>query len=266
MSTLEMIEQGSGDLIILFHGAASHSGQWRLLIDRLQSKYRVIGFNQYGYGQSPPWTAAHPMTFQDQIAPVLKYAQSHAGPIHLVGHSHGASLAALIATRLGERVQSLSLYEPNSFCILDPAHPQQRARYELIKAGFGDLAARREDPKSRALFAEELLNFWLGADAWSRLTERLQGQLISLMDPTINEVHAALHCPIDIAPLNRLADRVLLMFDPHTPPAALEVSQRYHALLPSCRIQTFPRGGHLAPVFHPQLVNDVICEHVTRCS
>ena len=266
MSTLEMIEQGEGQLVVLFHGAASHSGQWRQLIDRLKSNYRVVGFNQYGYGRSSSWSEARAMTFKDQVKPVIEYLKSQTGPLHLVGHSHGATLAALTATLVGDRVRSLSIYEPNSFCVLDQDAPRQREQYELIRSSFGDLAARGATPETQAIFAEELLDFWLGRGAWRKLPDRLQGQLISMMKPTINEVHAALHCPIDIRPLYHLKNRVLLMFDPHTPPAALEVSQCYQALLPHCRTQQFPHGGHLAPVFHPHQINEAICHHLEFCA
>ena len=266
MRDLEMIEQGDGELVVLFHGAASHSGQWRSLINQLKSSYRVVCFNQYGYGNSPSWSAAHAMTFEDQVKPVVNYLNAKPGGVHLVGHSHGGTLAALTAITLGDRVKSLSIYEPNSFRILQPDDSQHMTQYEIIKSSFGDLNERGSTLKSKALFAEELLDFWLGQGAWIALPQRLQDQLISLMDATIGEVHAALHCPIDITPLKRLKARMLLMFDPHTPPAALEVTHRFCEILPQCKVQTLPHCGHLGPIFHADRVNQVICQHLKSCT
>ena len=39
---LHKYETGSGQIVVLCHGAASHSGQWKALIKELAQDYRVI--------------------------------------------------------------------------------------------------------------------------------------------------------------------------------------------------------------------------------
>ena len=249
------------ETVVLLHGAASHSGQWRLLIDQLRSQYHVITFNQFGYRGSPHWPRDRPMTFADQAAPIIDALHAIRGPLHIVGHSHGGSIAALVTLALTERVASLSMYEPNAFGILD-THDATSKQLSVIRQQFGDLDHKRAHVELHPQFAEELLDFWLGVGAWRQLSSRLRAQLIEAMAPTIGEVYAALNSVVDLRGLERLASRALLMYDPNTPPLARAVSERLCALLPHCRVATFVDRGHLAPVMYPELINASIIEHI----
>lgn len=262
---LSQYESGSGRIVVLCHGAASHSGQWRSLIKALSSHYRVIAFDQYGYRNSPVWTAKHPMLIQDQAAPIIKVLvdilQSEPQTIHLVGHSHGASIAAFIATELREYIASISMYEPNTFGLLQSSE-EDLLLYQEIVQSFGDLQTRMSTLESRKLFAEDLMNFWLGDESWASLDERLKSQLIAVMKPTAKEVYSALYSHFDLSPLYMLGNRVQMMYDPHSPAAARLVTERYIALLEKARVVTFDHCGHLAPIFHAERVNKTIVEHI----
>ena len=200
------------------------------------------------------------MLMADQVAPIIKRLQALSGPIHLVGHSHGASLAALTAVELEDRVASLSLYEPNSFgALIDDG---LEASHQEIISRFGDIETRMDTPETRRRFAEDLMNFWLGQGAWDQLKGEMRDQLVGVMEPTAREVYAALYSPFSLAALTPLQARTLLMFDPHTPPAARLVSDRFQARMPACHVAHFPRRGHLAPIIHAAEVNRVIIAHI----
>jgi pimeloyl-ACP methyl ester carboxylesterase len=262
MDRLAMFEYGAGDLVVLCHGAASHSGQWRSLIEQLAPSYRIVAFDQYGYRNSPKWTKNRPLMIADQAEPILQYLNTQTGPIHLVGHSHGSTIATHLVGHLKDRISSLSIFEPNAFGALDTNHTEEQSMFDEIRRAFGDVEERMSTLESRTHFAKELLNFWLGAGAWQNLTEKLRTQLISMMKATAKDVYAALNSPIDLAPLQLIESRILFMFDPHTPRLAQVVSQQYLEVLPNCTVHTFPHCGHLAPIFHTERVNQVIIEHI----
>ena len=264
MSVLQRFERGEGELVALLHGAASHSGQWRALIAQLTPTYRTIAWDQYGYRGSPAWSELRPLQIHDQVAPLLSHLQAQSGPIHIIGHSHGATLAALLATQLGDRVSSLMLYEPNNFGVLDHTCDKQRAEYESVRAAFGDLDARMSTLSARAEFAQDLLNFWLGPQAWDTLSERVRAQLIESTLPTSLEVYAALHDTFEVPLLRTLGERLLLAYDPHTPPLALAVTRRYRELLSGCTVETLPHAGHLGPITHAERFNQIVMNHLAR--
>ena len=250
--------------VLLMHGAASHSGQWKALIKSLSNTFRSITIDQFGYGQSPAWPLTRTMTLADQVQPVLEYLEHCEGPFHLVGHSHGATLAALSATHVLDRVLSLSLYEPNTFGLLRYGNHMQQAQLQNIRASFGNMSDRMRDEASQCIFARDLINFWQGEHAWQDLSDYMQSQLLSMMKPTANEVQAALYDEFSIDALNHLGSRLLLMFDPHSPPLALAVTERYRELLPDCSILKFPSFGHLGPISKPAEVNEQIRSHIER--
>jgi pimeloyl-ACP methyl ester carboxylesterase len=67
-------EAGAGSTVVCLHSNASHSAQWRSLMDRLSGRYRVLAMDSYGAGKSPDWPSRTQIRLQDEvdlIAPVL---------------------------------------------------------------------------------------------------------------------------------------------------------------------------------------------------
>lgn len=264
-SSLHSFQYGkTGPWVMLLHGAASHTGQWKNLISLLSPSYRIIAFDQYGYGKSPSWSLDRPLTLEDQIQSLIQWIQHQNEPIHLVAHSHGATLATLIATRLPHLIRSLSLYEPNTFTLLDPKDPQDARAIQITKEAFGCFDPTKHQEENHPQFAEDLMHFWLGEGAWAKLPPLLQHQLISLMTPTLNEVNAVISDPVDPTAWQTLSTPTLLMHDPHTPFPAQRVVQRYASLLPSCRLAACTGMGHLAPIHAHAYVNTLILDHLNE--
>src|SRR3954453_21987527 len=94
-------EAGTGPAVVCLHSNASSSAQWRPLMERLASGYRVIAPDLYGAGHRPEWPSDRPIALADEVellAPVLAAAGT---PFALVGHSYGGAVALKAA--LGER-------------------------------------------------------------------------------------------------------------------------------------------------------------------
>ena len=202
------------------------------------------------------------MTLEDQIHPILRLIDTLNAPVHLVGHSHGATLVALIATHIPEQVLSLSLYEPNTFCALDAQRDQDAYRDTCEAFRSFHLEASNEELFPQ--LAQELLDFWLGEGSWNEISTKQQSQLVSCIPATLREVRAVIHDSFPLEALRPLSSRSLLMFDPHTPPAAIRVTELFQEALEEATIHTFPRLGHLAPIRYPSQVNPVIREHIRR--
>ena len=71
---LDYADTGSGPAVVLLHSSASGRRQWQRLVEALQSRYRLIAVNLFGYGKTSSW----PGTPE---------------PVALIGHSLGGAVA-----------------------------------------------------------------------------------------------------------------------------------------------------------------------------
>ncbi len=78
----------------------------------------MLAVNLFGYGGTTPWPGGSPQSLYAQAQLILALCDGIEGPVHLVGHSFGASVAREAAMLLGPRVGSLILLEPNPFYLL----------------------------------------------------------------------------------------------------------------------------------------------------
>ena len=104
-------EQGAGEPLLLIHGWGAGSTHWRRVWPELATRYRCLAPDLPGWGDSEKPDV--PYTFEwyaDWLADLLE--TKAASPAHIVGHSMGATIAAVFAMRHPARVRKLVLMNP----------------------------------------------------------------------------------------------------------------------------------------------------------
>jgi pimeloyl-ACP methyl ester carboxylesterase len=101
-------ESGQPGVILLHHGLGS-TRAWKAQIPALvEAGYRVSAYDRWGYGKSDPRPALALPYFEADLEDLdLIWAEAGGGPVHLVGHSDGGTLALYYASQHPERVRSL---------------------------------------------------------------------------------------------------------------------------------------------------------------
>jgi pimeloyl-ACP methyl ester carboxylesterase len=115
---LAIREIGTGDALVLVHGAGTSAAIWRRTMPLLADDRRVVAPDLPGYGGSP---AAGPGFALDEVTDRLAAGLDDAGipaPYDLVGHSMGGAIAILLAARHPERVRRLVLVAPAGLAAL----------------------------------------------------------------------------------------------------------------------------------------------------
>jgi pimeloyl-ACP methyl ester carboxylesterase len=112
---LDYADTGSGPAVVLVHSSASGHRQWQRLVETLQSRYRVIAVNLFGYGKTNPWPGTRPLIAADQAELVAAAAKLVGEPVALIGHSLGGAVALEAAVKLSDRVRVLIAFEPILF-------------------------------------------------------------------------------------------------------------------------------------------------------
>ncbi|HEX7029104.1 MAG TPA: alpha/beta hydrolase [Gammaproteobacteria bacterium] len=159
-SSLRFRESGRGPAVLLVHGWMVSGRVWDRLPPLLED-FRLVRPDLPGTGATPP---AGRRTLDDLVADLAVFcdAQNLQGA-HLVGHSMGGQLAALLATRLPGRFATLTLMNPVPVQGLDfPAELQplfrgcggDRDGIERIV----DMSCLSLDAAGRGLLIEDALN------------------------------------------------------------------------------------------------------------
>lgn len=255
-------EAGSGPGVVCLHSNASSSGQWRGLMDALAPKFRVLAADSYGAGKSPAWPTDRTIWLRDEVA-LLEPVFARAGdPFALVGHSYGAAIALIAAVTQPHRVRSMALYEPTLFAVVDAESPPPNDVDGIRNvAARGAAAVETGDPEAAA---SGFIDFWMGSDTWERMPEQRKAPVVAscinlgewarvlFREPTRLEAFAALNVP------------VLYMIGKSSPLSSRAVAQRLTRVLPRVEVAELPGLGHMAPVTHPDAVNDLICRFLER--
>ena len=105
-------QRGEGDVLFFVHGMGCGSANWESQYDYFSERYRVVGWDAPGYGQSSQ--------FDTDLPSVADYAMLMADfldelgvqRIHLVGHSYGGIMVAAFHRAFTDRVLSLTLAQP----------------------------------------------------------------------------------------------------------------------------------------------------------
>jgi pimeloyl-ACP methyl ester carboxylesterase len=255
-------EVGSGPGVVCLHATASTSNQWRALMERLAHNFRVLAADSYGAGKSPAWPTDRPVWLRDEVA-LLEPVFARAGdPFALVGHSYGAAVALIAAVTQPDRIRALALYEPTLFALVDAESPPPNDA-DGIRAAVAGAAAALEahDPAGAARC---FIDFWMGAGAWDRTPEQRRGPIAASVANVRGWANAAFGDPTPLRAFSELRVPVLYMVGENSPASSRGVARLLTRVLPRVEVVEFPALGHMAPVTHPDIVNDAISRFLER--
>ena len=250
-----------GPPIVLVHSSVSGPKQWRRFLLAAGERYRgrrsVYVASLPGHGEAPGWPLeAPPGSLMDYAAPLADSLARINGPLHVVGHSMGGSAAMAAAALLGDQVSRLALFEPNLLFLLresgrqavwdEASHVFNELREKLA---LGDLTGA----------AEGFCGYWEGAGAWAAAPQARKEAYLAGMPPLRWELRVVME---SVSPPDGwavvLPEQLVLIAARDTPAPMKAIACALGALRPEWRVVEVARGGHLAPIIEPDLVNPVI--------
>lgn len=258
--SLQYSEEGEGEAVVLVHGSASSNRQWRTLTERLRPRHRVVAVNLHGYGATTPWPGPARMSLYAQARLVAMALRQTEGPVHVVGHSTGGSVALKAASLLGPKVASLTLLEPNPFYLLKDVPRASEAWLEIAElrdhvqclGAIGDWHGA----------AERFADYWLGAGSWSAMADRKRESFAGAMPPVAHDFDAVMDELVPIERWAALPCPTMLVGDPHTQAPIREVSRLFASRCRDWRFESISGAGHMAPLTRPDLVDPLVEEFI----
>ncbi len=256
---LEYEANGDGEAVLLIHGALIADAMLPLTREAaLADRYRLICYRRRGHGGSDPHSG--PFTFdqpaQDAQALLKELGVERA---HVVGHSGGGAIAALLASEAPSLVHSLVLLEPALF-------PAEGASGILERAA-PVLEAHRSGDDRRAV--DLWLNFAeCGPDWRSEVANTVPGgaEQAEKDASTFFEVDfpAFRDWSLDRERASRIRQPILYVFGSESGPLIEAFKEYFLSLIPHAEEVVVPGVDHAMQMQDPKLVAAPIADFLSR--
>lgn len=249
--------------VIALHCSLGSGRQWTKLREALGPSYRVIAPDIAGYGDRDG-AFDLPLTLADEVAFLIDRIDATAGPVHLVGHSYGGSVAFKMATAspLAGRVRSLTLIEP-----VLPTLLKENAADRRLHDLFAKLARSVSADIQRGMSVEAIdrfMTYWNGSTAADPLSPEIKVRMIEHLDKLAYDFAAALSEENVTAAAAGIKVPTLLLSGGLSPYMTQRIVGRLASLIEGAGIHHLPAAGHMLPLTHARQINPQISAHIAR--
>ena len=221
---------------------------------RLKGAVGLCAFDLPSHGRSAPWQPEGTEDFHSAVTRSVRGLMGD-GPVDLIGHSIGATVALRLAVETPERIRSLTLVEPVLFAASPTGHALDEELAAL--AGAGDMVG------ATRLF----LSVWGAPGGYDAMPRSMQEAAVALL-PLVLQTDAALsadaHGILRAGGLEAVAAPAMLIAGADSPAVVGEIFDTLAARLPDARRATVPGAGHMAPVTHPAEVSALVAGNLDR--
>jgi len=228
---------------LLLHCSLASSDVWRGLAGHLGDELTMTGFDFRGHGKSVDWDGAgdyHSICTADAAGFLTR-------PMHLIGHSFGATVALRLALEHPEMLRSLTLIEPVFFAVArgteayaDHTVESQRFVAAMERGAHGDAA-------------QAFTDVWgTGAD-WAAMPAEMRADvtarigLIPVTVPTLYDDSAGMAAQ---GRLEGVACPVLLVGGTASPTIVAAINDALAVRLPDVQRVKVEGASHMVPITH----------------
>ena len=236
-----------GRPVVALHCALAQSGTFSGLSAALPALC-LIAPDFPGHGKSAEWDGRG--DYHDEATRVVRALLARMpGPVALIGHSFGATVALRIALDVPEAVSALVLFEPVLFCAARSAGGPAYADHIAAHAGFG-AALRAGDNRTAAAAFQAM---WGTGQAFEDMPAAHQDYiaariaLIEAQNPALNADAAGM---LAYGRLEAVGGPGLLVQGEHSPPIIEAINSELARRLPQVSRATVAGAGHMLPVTH----------------
>lgn len=247
--------------ILAIHGSASSGAFWRPLKEQCGEQRGVFAPDLMGYGKAASVVLPERPSLAYRASPLVQEVQRH-GPVHLVAHSFGSSVAMEILKTIPRLILSLTVYEPVMPAIFKSGCQEQDLAY---LGDFVDLS-RVVSGASPAVGMESFINFWDHQGAWSALPELVRNKLLRVAPMVYRDFQEAMSQPEGIYESIECQLPTHIFVGQGTQPHAMRMAELLRqTTVPHAELTVMKGMGHMGPATHTQTVNRAILGHIQHC-
>jgi pimeloyl-ACP methyl ester carboxylesterase len=256
-------ERGAGTPVVMVHGSLTDYRFFGNQMRALSAGHRAVALSlRHFYPEVWDGTGGS-FSMQQHVSDVAEFiAALEGGPVHLVGHSRGASLCLYLAMRHPERVRSLVVAEGGGNM------PAFEGESGPIAEG---LKPREVNARAVAQFEAGRLDAglaqWLdtvsGPGAWNRISEAAR-QTLRDNAWTLKGQAGDLFPPFGRDDAGRIRAPVLLVGGANSPAYFGRMLDAIGRCIPQAQRVTIPATAHNIPVGNPVAFNRAVLDFISR--
>jgi pimeloyl-ACP methyl ester carboxylesterase len=255
VSGLFVDDRGTGVPVVWLHSSGMSGRQWRRAAGRAaDAGLRAVVPDLSGHGASPVWPEPRPFSFELDVREVEALLDAR-GPAHLIGHSYGGFIALLAALAVPRQVLSVAVYDPVAMGTLDATRDGD-ARDDLARVDFAWDGTSEGRDRWLAMFVD----YWMGSAGWAALREDARAEFRRVAWVVYEGARTLVRDATPASAYGALPMPVLLLGGQESPLAARRVVARLDEAIPGARAETLAGAGHMGPLTHAALVNELLLD------
>lgn len=260
--SLAYVESGdsAAETVVFVHGSASDYRTWAAQIAAFAERYHVFAYSRRSHFPNSYVEYATDYSVKTEADDLAGFIQAvSTQPVHLVGWSYGAFIAAVTAENHCRLVRSLVLMEPPIMSFLNSADRSLNADYSAEAPHIKEALARgcwREA-------VEKFIDAVSGHGVFERSPPDAQEHMLQNAK-TLYELTSPERDPFSRGDAEAIKAPTLLLSGEKSPLFLLKITAALADLLPSCESATIKNAGHPMHNQNPDAYNHAVLEFLSR--
>ena len=252
-------ETGSGPTVVLVPGSCSTGAAWRPVMAAWNGRFRCVTTSLLGYGGTAERRDPKAPNIEPEIDVIEAVIRRTGGPVHLVGHSFGGSVALATALRKRVAIASLSIVEAPVAPLL--RHLGEHAHYASFRRMTEIYFAAHARGEAEAV--AEMIDFYAGgAGTFASWPPRLRAYAIETTHVNIVDWSCGYAFPESAEQVAALDIPALVLWGGASPAAVQRANELLADHIPRSRRMTIAGAAHFMIATHVNEVAAAIARHV----
>ncbi|ODQ90233.1 sigma factor sigB regulation protein rsbQ [Mycolicibacterium flavescens] len=258
-NNIKIVGRAEGPLLLLAHGFGCDQNLWRLVVDRLESDFRIVLFDHVGSGASDPqaWDGAKYASldgYADDIVDLVRELDLR--DVILVGHSVASMIGALAVIKEPSRFAKLVMLTPSPRYIDDDGY-----RGGFSRADIDELLDSMD--LNYLGWSHAMAPVIMGHPERPELSEELEASFCRTDPDRARSFARTTFLSDNRADLPKIGVPTLVIECTEDAIAPRDVGRYVHEHVPDSRLVTLDATGHCPHVSDPEITADAIAEFAT---
>lgn len=258
--SIDYQEAGDGPAILFVAGSYSTLAAWGGLQKGLPPEYRFVATSLCGYGATDETRSLDELGIEHEVRVVEAVARHVGAPVHLVGHSFGATVALAAALAGAVEVCSLTTFEANPIPLV-----RERGRvdlYESVQQMSADFEAAHNAGEWDA--AGRIIDFWGHEGAFAAMPEVVQDYCRATTFANVLDWRTDYSFDALMSDYAQLTMPVLLVRGALANAVMVEITDALQESLPNARSAVIDGAGHFLISSHTRECAHILAEFLAE--